>query len=571
MNELQVPMDRLFYNFDPSLSAAIIFAMLYTLAFAGTLLQFIRYKSWVWTIMVISSGMEAGGYIARCFSVQDPTNQLKFNISLLMIFLAPVCMAAACYIVFVGPSTFHSFQSSTNIPHKGRIIHHVVPKESRTIKVLWLPARFITPIFVTGDLSIDLNAPPSQSLDRVNKGKGIAEVGVGIQLVFFGLFSIIAIRFNFTSRRFKLDFEQRSDQYMGSDKGGDGKFVILDGDDKIVKRNWQAILLITNLASVCILIRSVYRMLDFHMGREGYLDSHEWSFYVFDSLVILPAIALFIWWHPSAYLPYMGFRLPKHRPPQYPSSRVKLIGALKIAHQLLKRRVPHFTRNESVPPITRPFGFHSWSFAGNHRRNVYIATRGESKSVLTFRTDKKCSGYRDQLALMFRDENEKVLTRFRAPRHSSKQCLPWSSKDLDDELGSATSNSSCVSRNSMIAVSFPLPISPAPVSPFQDEEIRFDFTNCVSVGSNLPNREVEDTRCSAMWRLLCTERTSSNAVSSIRYAGLSNVTKDLAHTITARKKYAASLRDSILALKDTSKSDLDATFQSVMLLAALEV
>jgi len=65
--------------------------------------------------------------------------------------------------------------------------------------------------------------------------------------------------------------------------------------------------------------------------------------------------------------------------------------------------------------------------------------------------------------------------------------------------------------------------------------------------------------------------TFSNAVSSVGFAGLSNVTKNPTHMIIARRKYAASIRDITAALKDTSNADLDATFKSVMLLAAFEV
>lgn len=98
-------------------------------------------------------------------------------------------------------------------------------------------------------------------------------------------------------------------------------------------------------------------MVDFSLGRTGYTAQHEWCMYIFDALVICesgftepcsifsgdlrlglctskssetsgsaretferakltssidPCVALFIWWHPSKYLPYMGLRLPKH-------------------------------------------------------------------------------------------------------------------------------------------------------------------------------------------------------------------------------------------------------------------
>jgi hypothetical protein len=66
-------------------------------------------------------------------------------------------------------------------------------------------------------------------------------------------------------------------------------------------------------------------------------------------------------------------------------------------------------------------------------------------------------------------------------------------------------------------------------------------------------------------------QTFFNAVSSVGYAGLSNVTKNPNYTVFARKKYAASLRHITSALKDTSKADLHATLVSILLLAAFEV
>ena len=62
----------------------------------------------------------------------------------------------------------------------------------------------------------------------------------------------------------------------------------------------------------CLKIRSIYRMVDFSLGREGYTESHEWCAYVFDALPIFPVVAMYIWWHPGKYLPYLSLRLPKH-------------------------------------------------------------------------------------------------------------------------------------------------------------------------------------------------------------------------------------------------------------------
>ncbi|KAG4430880.1 hypothetical protein IFR05_013639 [Cadophora sp. M221] len=175
---------------------------------------------------------------------------------------------------------------------------------------------------------------------------------------------------------------------------------------------------------------------------------------------------------------------------------------------------------------------------------------------------------------MFRDENEKVLTKARALRQasdSSKLNQSKSRKNSGDESVSSSSRSTSVARSPPLPVGLCRYISPALVAPLQDEGIRFFFTHYVTAGSSLPGGEVDLTRGRTPWGLLSIDPSFNNAVSSVGFAGLSNVTKDPEHTIAARKKYAASLRDVTLALKDTSKSDLDATFKSVMLLAAFEI
>jgi len=43
------------YNYTPSLDAAIVVAVLYSLAFALTLSLWVRYRAWVWVVMVVAS------------------------------------------------------------------------------------------------------------------------------------------------------------------------------------------------------------------------------------------------------------------------------------------------------------------------------------------------------------------------------------------------------------------------------------------------------------------------------------------------------------------------------------
>ncbi|CAI7672468.1 unnamed protein product [Penicillium pancosmium] len=284
------------YRYDPSLAAAIVAAVLYGIAFLLTLIQWIRYKSWVWLTMVVAAAMEAIGYIARCISTQNVTEKSVYVLQFALVILAPVLMAACCYVLF------------------GRIIFLVVPRESRTFKLCWVPPRFITPLFVGFDIVAlflqlvgavmlsSVSAGDTDAAQKLDRGKSIAQAGVIIQLVAFGMFSVAAVRFNFTSKRFAKSISER---YESS---GEKSYII---DGLVRKKYWPALLRVVNFTTLLILVRSVYRLVEFTEGTTGYLNTHEWTLYVFDALVIYPCVALYVYWHPGKYLPYLGFRLPK--------------------------------------------------------------------------------------------------------------------------------------------------------------------------------------------------------------------------------------------------------------------
>jgi type IV secretory pathway VirB2 component (pilin) len=44
-----------FYHYNPSLAVAIVAAVLYGIASILTFVQWIRYRSWVWVIMVVAA------------------------------------------------------------------------------------------------------------------------------------------------------------------------------------------------------------------------------------------------------------------------------------------------------------------------------------------------------------------------------------------------------------------------------------------------------------------------------------------------------------------------------------
>lgn len=251
-----------FYRYNPSLAAAGLFAALYGIGLLLTTFLWLKHRAWVCAVLVIAAAsmytnpiclflhvkpnrtdfsllVETIGYIGRCVSTQNVYNQPIYVLQFSLTVLAPVLIAAFCYIVF------------------GRITFYVVPKKSRTIKLIWVPPRFVTPIFVVCDiialllqLSGAVMIASTQTTDadaqtRLNHGKGIAQAGVIIQLLAFGLFTVVAIRFNFTSRAFTPSAPEQFD---------DNNNGTIQTESQPPNEHWPALLRVVNIVSGLILV-----------------------------------------------------------------------------------------------------------------------------------------------------------------------------------------------------------------------------------------------------------------------------------------------------------------------------
>ena len=208
--------------------------------------------------------MESIGYGTRIASAGHVTDRNLYIVQFCLIILSPVLMAGIVYVAF------------------GRIVFHVVPPEARTLRLLWVPPRWLTPIFVGFDVlalclqligaviisGTEITSP--NAAHKLKNGKHLALAGVSTQIAAFGLFTIIAARFHFTSRRFAADLERRYRAVPGD------KFVTLEGSERKFKPRWRVLLYAVNFSCLMIIIRSVYREIDFSLGKQGYTQKHEW-------------------------------------------------------------------------------------------------------------------------------------------------------------------------------------------------------------------------------------------------------------------------------------------------------
>lgn len=106
-------------------------------------------------------------------------------------------------------------------------------------------------------------------------GENIIIGGLVVQLLFFGCFVI-------TSATFHVRISRRPTR------------KILD--DSLP---WERQLYALYATSGLILVRSVFRLIEYAQGNDGYLISHEVFLYIFDSVLMLATMIILTWIHPS--------------------------------------------------------------------------------------------------------------------------------------------------------------------------------------------------------------------------------------------------------------------------------
>jgi hypothetical protein len=200
------------------------------------------------------------GYLARAIA-QDKTDQLMpYVIQSTFILVAPALFAASVYMVL------------------GRIIRSIDAESLSIVPVKWL-----TRIFVCGDVFSFLMQASGAGImvkaGSMKMGENIIIGGLFVQIVVFGLFAVTAAVFHIRVRR----YQPRATFDHGT--------------------QWRKLMTMLYIISAFIIVRSIFRVVEYIAGSEGYLLSHEWTLYVFDGLLMFASVVVFVWRFPGDLRP----------------------------------------------------------------------------------------------------------------------------------------------------------------------------------------------------------------------------------------------------------------------------
>lgn len=142
-----------------------------------------------------------------------------------------------------------------------------------------VPVRWLTKIFVCGDIASFVaqatGAGVMVTADSMKTGENIILGGLFIQIVIFGLFAVTAAIFHVRALRCRP------------------RTCI----------EWEKTMTMLYVVSVLIMVRSIFRVIEYIMGHDGYPLRNGWTLYVFDALLMFGVVCMLAWRYPCDLRP----------------------------------------------------------------------------------------------------------------------------------------------------------------------------------------------------------------------------------------------------------------------------
>jgi hypothetical protein len=233
--------------------------------------------------MLTDPQVEIGGYVGRIISSNNIWVLGPFIEQSILLLVAPALFAASIYIIL------------------GRVILLVDGERFSLIR-----QKYLTTLFVCGDILAFLTQAGGGGIQAmrtttsVHLGQTIIVIGLFLQTLFFGLFIAVAVIFH---RR------------LVSSEGQNLELNALP---------WRKHIFALYTGSGLIMVRSMFRVVEYLMGNDGYLLRHEVFLYIFDAVLMFSVMALFNIIHPSEITRLMrDGRSPLQRQPPFGQHELK--------------------------------------------------------------------------------------------------------------------------------------------------------------------------------------------------------------------------------------------------------
>ncbi|OKL58806.1 hypothetical protein UA08_05739 [Talaromyces atroroseus] len=235
----------IFFEYRPSEPAGYAFMVLFALAVLAHLVYLFVLRAWFCIPMILGGIGELFGYYGRARASDNPNLVGPWIQQNMLIFVSPPFLAATVYMSL------------------GRMITALDAKEHSLISPRWL-----TKIYVLVDIVcvitqlIGTALPASGDASAIALSKKILLAGLIFQVICLAFFEVIAW------------VAQRRIKNRGPPISG-------------IVGKWQYYFLAVQVAILALIVRNLYRAIEFGTGEDGYVSKHEVFIYIFDAFLML--------------------------------------------------------------------------------------------------------------------------------------------------------------------------------------------------------------------------------------------------------------------------------------------
>jgi hypothetical protein len=189
------------------------------------------------------------------------------------------------------------------------------------------------------------------TLDALHTGEQIIIGGLFVQLIFFGLFIVVSGVFHYRLVR-NLPLKKRYSPLSLFKSRRSSPSIHTSSTvsrASLSELPWKRHLYTLYLASALIMVRSIFRVVEYIQGNAGYLLSHEVYLYIFDATLMFFVMLAFNWTHPSQITDAYQKRLRSGSPIELQHSHDSATGADE-EHMLESREAKNSVRTGGWVP-----------------------------------------------------------------------------------------------------------------------------------------------------------------------------------------------------------------------------
>ncbi|KAK5130785.1 hypothetical protein LTR08_001675 [Meristemomyces frigidus] len=259
-------------NMCPSLAGACIMAALFGLTTITHVVQMVMTRKWYCWVICVSGVLQTAAYCLRAFSITHVTNDSVYSIWFILMMIAPVWTNAFAFMVM------------------GRMVYNF----TGTASVYKVKAWHFGLIFVLLDVlaffvqvgGASIASGENTSYKTIMLGIHLYMGGIGFQQACIFIFLFLSARLHLHLRQ-QPPTPQRTTAF------------------RLLYTEYAVVLLIT--------CRIIFRLIEYSNGIESAIPRQEAYQYVFDSLMMLIALALYNVFHPGRMMPGKEANMPKRK------------------------------------------------------------------------------------------------------------------------------------------------------------------------------------------------------------------------------------------------------------------